>query len=128
MKLLGRENSLRNKKVLVMGLGTKDGGVGAALYASSQGAKVTVTDLQNASELTSALTELKSLNIEFVLGTHRENDFTEADLVIRNPGIKRSNKYLTAAANAGVPVESPIGLFCEKVKAKGHAQEVFNAL
>ncbi len=114
MKLFRRGENLHGKNVLIMGLGTKDGGLGAALYACRHGAKVTVTDLQNESALKEALTELKDLNIRFVVGTHRESDFTEADLVIRNPGIKRSNRYLTAAAEAGVPVESPIGLFSEK--------------
>ncbi len=114
MKLFRRGESLQSMNVLIMGLGTKDGGVGAALFANRQGAKVTVTDLQNKSALKEALAELKDLNIKFVLGTHRESDFTTADLVIRNPGIKRSNRYLAAAAEAGVPVESPIGIFCEK--------------
>jgi len=114
MKLFRQGDNLRNKNVLVMGLGTKDGGVGAALFAHNHGARVTVTDLQNESALKEALTELKDLNIRFVLGTHRESDFTTTDLVIRNPGIKRSNRYLTAAAEANVPVESPIGIFSEK--------------
>lgn len=116
MKLFSRRENLRNRNVLVMGLGTKDGGVGAALYAHSQGARVTVTDLQDASALQEALAELAGLKIRFVLGSHRLEDFTSADLVIRNPGIKRDNKYLAAAAEAGAAVESPIGLFCETVK------------
>lgn len=113
MKLFRQGENLQNRNVLVMGLGTKDGGVGAALFAHSHGAKVTVTDLQDASVLREALAELTGLKIRFVLGSHRIEDFTSADLVIRNPGIKRSNKYLVAATDAGVPVESPIGLFCE---------------
>ncbi|MEA3266470.1 MAG: UDP-N-acetylmuramoyl-L-alanine--D-glutamate ligase, partial [Candidatus Fermentibacteria bacterium] len=114
MRLFKKSDDLQGKNVLVMGLGTKDGGLGAALYACGHGAKVTVTDLQNESALKEALTELKDLNIRFVLRTHRESDFTDADLVIRNPGIKRSNRYLAAAAEANVPVESPVGIFSEK--------------
>ncbi len=114
MKLFKRGENLLGKNVLIMGLGTKDGGVGAALYACRHGAKVTVTDLQNESALKEALNDLKDLGIRFVLGSHRESDFTDADLVIRNPGIKRSNRYLAAAAEANVPVESPIGIFSEK--------------
>ncbi len=113
MKLFKKSENLQGKSVLIMGLGTKDGGLGAALYACRHGAKVTVTDLQNESALQEALAELKDLNITFVLGSHRESDFKKADLVIRNPGIKRSNRYLTVAAEAGVPVESPIGIFSE---------------
>jgi len=113
MNLFRSEDSIKDKNVLVMGLGTKDGGVGAALYSHSQGARVTVTDLLDASHLTDALAELEGLDIRFVLGCHRIDDFLSADLVIRNPGIKRSNRYLAAAMNAGAVVESPIGLFCE---------------
>ncbi|MCK5842711.1 MAG: UDP-N-acetylmuramoyl-L-alanine--D-glutamate ligase, partial [Candidatus Sabulitectum sp.] len=76
MKLLKRGDALQGKNVLIMGLGTKDGGVGAAIYACTHGAKVTVTDLQNESALEEALSELKDLNIRFVLGSHRESDFT----------------------------------------------------
>jgi UDP-N-acetylmuramoylalanine--D-glutamate ligase len=83
-----------------MGLGTKDGGVGAALFAYARGARVTVTDLSDESVLGEALAD-------------RIEDFTSADMVIRNPGIKRSNEFLITASDAGAAVESPIGLFCE---------------
>ncbi len=113
MKLFRSTDSLRDRDVLIMGLGTKDGGVGAALYSNSRGARVTVTDLKDASLLGDALAELAGLDIRFVLGGHRIEDFTSADLVIRNPGIRRSNKFLVAASDAGAKIESPIGLFCE---------------
>ncbi len=113
MRLFRSGESLRDRNVLIMGLGTKDGGVGAAVFAHAQGARVTVTDLKDESVLGDALAELADLDISFVLGSHRLEDFTSCDLVIRNPGIKRSNKYLAAAVDAGVTVESPIGLFCE---------------
>ena len=96
-----------------MGLGTKDGGVGSALFAHARGARVTVTDLLDESVLGDAISELAGMNIRFVLGGHRVEDFVSADLVIRNPGIKRSNEFLTAASDSGAIVESPIGIFCE---------------
>lgn len=98
-----------------MGLGTKDGGVGAAIFAHDHGARVTVTDLLNESDLKDSLAELEGMDIRFALGGHNMKDFIEADMVIRNPGIKRSSGFLTAAADAGTAVESPIGLFCEIV-------------
>ncbi|RKZ05793.1 UDP-N-acetylmuramoyl-L-alanine--D-glutamate ligase, partial [Candidatus Fermentibacteria bacterium] len=113
MKLFRPSFDLRDKYILIMGLGTKDGGVGAALFARGRGARVTVTDLQDESVLGNAIAELAGLDIGFALGGHRIEDFKSADLVIRNPGIKRSNKYLVAASDAGAAVESPIGLFCE---------------
>jgi len=116
MKLFKSGDTLENKKVLIMGLGTKDGGLGAALYASKHGAEVTVTDLHEQSELKDVLSKLKHLNIKFTLGKHSEADFITTDMVIRNPGIKRSNKFLQISNKAGIPVESPIGLFCETKK------------
>ncbi len=113
MRLFRAADSLQDRNVLVMGLGTKDGGVGAALFALARGAKVTVTDLLDESVFGETLAELAGMDIRFIFGVHRIEDFTSADLVIRNPGIKRSNEFLIAASDAGAVVESPIGLFCE---------------
>lgn len=113
MKLFKSGDNLKNKKVLIMGLGTKDGGLGAALYASKHGAEVTVTDLQKKAALKEVLAELNHLPIKYVLGAHRACDFRTTDLVIRNPGIKRSNRFLQISKEAGIPIESPIGLFSE---------------
>jgi UDP-N-acetylmuramoylalanine--D-glutamate ligase len=65
------------------------------------------------SGLGDSLAELAGTDIRFVLGGHSIEDFVKADLVIRNPGIKRSNRFLAAASDAGAAIESPIGLFCE---------------
>jgi len=113
VKLFRSGENLKDRSVLIMGLGTKDGGVGAALFFSSRGARVTVTDLRDAPLLAEAISELKGLDIRFVLGGHRMEDFTSADLVVRNPGINRENRYLAAAEASGAVVESPIGVFCE---------------
>ena len=98
-----------------MGLGTKDGGVGAALFALARGARVTVTDLLDESVLGDSLAELAGIDIRFVLGGHSVEDFIKADLVIRNPGIKRSSRFLAAASDSGAAVDSPTGIFCEIV-------------
>ncbi len=98
-----------------MGLGTKDGGVGAALFALARGARVTVTDLLDESVLGDSLAELADMDIRFVLGGHSIEDFIKADLVIRNPGIKRSNRFLVAASDSDSAVDSPTGIFCEIV-------------
>jgi UDP-N-acetylmuramoylalanine--D-glutamate ligase len=115
VRLYGPGFDLRGSRVLVMGLGTKDGGVGAALFAHGAGALVTVTDLKPAGELEHPLAVLGGLGISMVLGGHREEDFLAADLVIRNPGIRRSNPFLRAASDAGAAVDSPAGIFCERI-------------
>ena len=73
---------LRNKHILVMGLGLHDGGLGVTRFLVEQGAHVTVTDLRSAEVLQPSLTALQGLPVTFVLGEHRAADFRNADMVI----------------------------------------------
>jgi len=102
---------LQGKRVLVMGLGLHGGGLGLTRWLVQQGAIVTVTDLKSASELRPSLEALAGLPVQFVLGQHREEDFRQADLVIRNPAVPRESPYLGIAREHGVPVEMEMGLF-----------------
>ncbi len=102
---------LRDKQVLVMGLGVHGGGVGVTRWLIKQGARVTVTDLRTEDTLSNALRGLKGLPVTYVLGRHRVNDFKKADLVIKNPAVPNNSPYLVAARKAGVPVETATALF-----------------
>jgi UDP-N-acetylmuramoylalanine--D-glutamate ligase len=115
VRLYRSPGDIAGMRVLIMGLGTKDGGVGAALYAHGKGGVITVTDCRPESALVEPLAELRGLGIRFRLGCHLEADFEAADLVVRNPGIRRSNEYLQIASQNGAAVDSPIGIFCETV-------------
>ena len=101
----------KNKRVTVMGLGLLGGGIGVAKFFAKQEAKVLVTDLRTKKELKSSLDKLKDLDIEFVLGKHRQRDFINADLVIRNPGVPRESKYLKIAKDNNIPVKTDIDIF-----------------
>ncbi len=95
-----------------MGLGLSGGGVGTAEFLQKHGAKVTVTDLRTPKDLAPSLKALaKYQGIRYVLGRHRKDDFRSADLVIKNPGVRRDNPYLKAAQQYGVPVTSDLGIF-----------------
>jgi UDP-N-acetylmuramoylalanine--D-glutamate ligase len=102
---------LKGKKALVMGLGLHDGGLGVARFLDEQGADVTVTDLRTAEVLAPTLEKLKGLPIKYVLGEHRESDFKEADLVIRNPAVPRESRFLQIAREAGASLEMEMTLF-----------------
>lgn len=104
---------LRGKWVVVMGLGLHGGGLGVTRWLLKQGARVTVTDLKNSADLKSSLEQLGDAPVEFVLGEHREGDFVNADLIIRNPGVPRESRYLEIAREHGVPVRMELGLFTE---------------
>jgi UDP-N-acetylmuramoylalanine--D-glutamate ligase len=104
--------SLRGKRVTLLGLGSHGGGVGVARFLANHGAFVTVTDAKPAESLVESVAALDGLPIRFVLGGHEEWDFTKAgaDLVVRNPGVPRKAAMLERARENGVPVEMEMSL------------------
>lgn len=107
----------KNKKVVVMGLGLHGGGVGVAKFFLKQGAEVLVTDLKTKEQLKDSIKKLRGLKIKYVLGGHREQDFKEADLILKNPDVPDSSPYLQIARNNNIPVETDVGLFLKLSKA-----------
>lgn len=99
------------RRVTVMGLGTRGGGAGVARYLAEQGARVTVSDLRAADDLREQVRELEGLGIRFALGGHRDEDFATADVVVRNPGVRRDNPFLRIAREAGAIVEMEMSIF-----------------
>jgi UDP-N-acetylmuramoylalanine--D-glutamate ligase len=110
----------RGARATVMGLGILGGGVGVARYLAERGALVTVTDLRSESELESSIAELSDLPITFHLGEHDDRDFTSerADMVVRNPGVRRDSSYLQLARESGVAVEMEMSLFFRACPAR----------
>lgn len=102
---------LKGKRALVMGIGTRQGGLGVTRYLLDAGAEVTVTDLRDAAELAETLRELAGLPIRFVLGTHRREDFEQTDIVVRNPGVPHDSPWLRVARDAGASIEMEMTLF-----------------
>jgi len=103
--------NVEGKRVTVMGLGQFGGGLGVVKWLCKHGAKVLVTDLADQELLKDSLDELRNEDdITFVIGEHRQCDFTEVDLVIANPAVQQpwNNQYLNAAWNAGVQVSTEI--------------------
>ncbi|MBM3127809.1 MAG: UDP-N-acetylmuramoyl-L-alanine--D-glutamate ligase [Chloroflexi bacterium] len=115
--------NLQNKRILVFGLGVHGGGLGVARWLVKQGARITVTDLKRAEDLQSSLDALRGLPIEYVLGEHREQDFLNADLIVRNPGVPRESKWLRFAREHSIPVEMEMSLFVERLP-RGAAQVI----
>ncbi len=98
---------LNGMRATVMGLGLHGGGLAAARYLAAHGAEVTVTDLRDEQVLAPSLEQLAGTSYRAVLGRHENEDFINADLVIKNPGVPRSSHYLALAAR----VETDISLF-----------------
>jgi len=101
----------KNKKITVMGLGLFGGGVGVAQFLARQGARVTVTDLRNAAELSSSIKQLEGLPISYKLGGHSEEDFTNADMVVVNPAVPKNSKFIQLAINNRVPIDTEMNIF-----------------
>jgi len=104
-------------KVLILGLGKypRGSGISAALYFAKRGDEVTVTDLSTEKELAGNVKQLKKYkNVHFVLGRHRLEDVRKADLIVRNPGIRKNTRELMEARKRGIPLASDITLFLEQ--------------
>jgi UDP-N-acetylmuramoylalanine--D-glutamate ligase len=108
----------QHKRVTIMGLGSFGGGVGLTRYLARQGARVTVTDLQSAAQLSNSLNALTSLPIHFVLGEHREQDFVNTDVVFVNPAVPLTSRYLEQARQHRVPLDSEINLFVRECRGR----------
>ena len=95
-----------------MGLGLHGGAVGTVRFLSEAGAQVTVTEIKTKEEVVVSLEKLKDLkDIIYVFGQHRSEDFTEADMVVKNPAVPWTNKYVKMALENNVPVEMDSSLF-----------------
>ncbi len=90
-----------------MGLGLNGGGLASARFLAESGASVTVTDMKERASLTESIAALSDLPIRYVLGRHELSDFTEADLVVKNPAVRPDSSYILAAHS----VETDISLF-----------------
>jgi UDP-N-acetylmuramoylalanine--D-glutamate ligase len=103
--------SLAGQRAVVMGLGSRQGGVGVTRYLVGQGADVTVTDLRSHDDLRGALDEIGDLPVRYTLGEHRPEDFLNADIVVRNPAVPAESSWLALARERGARIEMEMSLF-----------------
>jgi UDP-N-acetylmuramoylalanine--D-glutamate ligase len=101
----------KNKKILIMGLGLHGGGLAITKYLAQKGARLTVTDLKTKEQLAPTLLKLKKYKINYVLGKHRLSDFRQADMIIQNPDVSRTSRYLKEAKKYQVSIENEASLF-----------------
>jgi UDP-N-acetylmuramoylalanine--D-glutamate ligase len=108
-------------KALVMGLGLHGGGLQSALFLLKHGAEITVTDLRDEKTLSPSIKELDSAckalgrqPVRYVLGKHEIDDFKNADIVIKNPGVKPDSPFLQASKR----IETDLSLFLTESKAR----------
>ena len=106
------EQSFKDKKILVMGLGLLGGGVETVKFLAQNKANLTVTDLRSKLQLKAVLRTLKRIkNILYVLGRHARKDFINSDLIVKNPGVKPDSPFLEIARKHHTPITSDMGIF-----------------
>lgn len=115
-------HDLSGKRVVIAGLGLFGGGLGAARWALSKGALVTVTDLRDASVLAPTLAQLSSApgseRLTLALGGHEARDFEHADLVILNPGIPPTAKVMELAEDSPAQLTTATALTLELARCR----------
>lgn len=113
-------DDIRNKKIVVMGLGLNGGGEASVRFFLNHGAYVIATDMKSKSDLQTTVDSINNddsldkSRLTYRLGEHRIEDFKEADCVIKNPGVKYDGNKFLAAAKA---IETDISLFLAFSKA-----------
>ena len=96
-------NEITNKRISVIGAARS--GVAAAQMLGSKGARVFVSDNGAAEKLTSQISTLKSIGVEFETGTHSERIY-DADLIVISPGVPSSAPVVKDAALRRIKVVS----------------------
>jgi len=104
----------KGKKILVVGFGLS--GVAVAKYMSKQGARVTVTDMKQKTDLVDAVNECADLKIEYELGRHNSKTFQTSDLIVVSPGVPLKSQFLDEAREKNIPITSEIELAVAAIK------------
>lgn len=107
-----RPRDLAGQKVLLVGLGTFGGGLGAAQHLLREGAQLSINDTRCEADLAAALAPLRDRPVKLLLGRHAtEEEVAAADWIVASPAVPWEAPPLAAAARRAVPVESEITLF-----------------
>lgn len=110
-------DDVKNKKVLIFGLGLQGGGLGDVQWLAAHEAQVRVTDQKTAPELSSTISQLPQ-GVELSLGGHSEIDIEWADIIIKNPGVPDNHPLLKIAQHKGIPVLTSIAVLVREARDK----------
>jgi UDP-N-acetylmuramoylalanine--D-glutamate ligase len=107
-------SEIKDKKILVVGLGKTGSSLARFLYEN--GAQVTVTDHKSRPELSAQLEQMGDLPIKFELGSHSPKTFLSQDLVILSPGVSSSLKIFEYARTQGIKVTGEFEFISQFIK------------
>lgn len=99
---------LEKRKVLVLGMARS--GYEAAKLLSSKDYEVVINDINNEQNL-EHIKELQDLGVKIVLGSHPDDLLDNTfEMVVKNPGIPNSHKYVELAKEFNIPVINELEL------------------
>jgi UDP-N-acetylmuramoylalanine--D-glutamate ligase len=105
---MGIHMELKNKRVLVVGLGRS--GVASAIFLQEHGAKVIVSDSKSEVQLQKEVPALLDRGISIETGHHGERTFRDQDLIVVSPGVPSDQPQLQHARSMGIPVIGEVEL------------------
>ena len=97
-----------NKKIFILGLARS--GYQAAKLLSKRGNTIVLNDGKSEDKLDAEqISELKSLGVELVFGSHPDDILDESfDYLIKNPGVPIDHKYVLKARELGIEVMNEV--------------------
>ncbi|MCC7441389.1 MAG: UDP-N-acetylmuramoyl-L-alanine--D-glutamate ligase [Bdellovibrionales bacterium] len=107
-------SKFKGKKVLVVGFGLS--GVAVTRYMCKQGARVTVTDSKQKTELNDSIKAVAELKIEYDLGKHTNKTFHTSDMIVVSPGVPLNIRPLEEAREMNVQVTTEVELAASVLK------------
>ncbi|MEO8735308.1 MAG: UDP-N-acetylmuramoyl-L-alanine--D-glutamate ligase [Edaphobacter sp.] len=108
--------NLKNKKVLVVGLGKS--GLSSALFLRAQGAQVTVSDTRSAEALAKEIPALLDAGIMVESGGHGLLTFRRQDLIVVSPGVPMDTPEVKQVKAFGLPVIGELELASRFLKGR----------
>ncbi len=114
-------NSLRGRKVLVLGLG--DSGWSMTRWLARQGAVLSVADTRAAPPHAALLArELPAVRLR--TGVFQREDFAAVEMIAVSPGIDPRVGELAAAIQRGMPVAGDVEFFAQALRERSDAPQV----
>jgi UDP-N-acetylmuramoylalanine--D-glutamate ligase len=107
--------NLRGARATVIGLGIE--GIDLVRFLTTEGARVTVSDMRTAEQLQDALHAIADCDVRPSLGANRVEDVVDADAVFVSQGVPSTLPALVAARERGIPLSSMLELFLERCPA-----------
>ncbi len=104
---MGRVIDLKDKKVLVVGLGKT--GFATARFLVAMGARVTVTDRREGAAI-EGIDSLEEMGVTVECDGHHMETFLGSDLIVVSPGVPYGLRHLREARDGGVETMSEIEL------------------